>query len=368
MENTMNIDEFAKALKDKLFEINPDMADTHTVNINEVTKNNGTVLHGLTIQEEGGNIAPTIYVDQAFDSYKNGESIDVLANGILNTYEEHKPPQSISVDFFTDFDQAKERLTMKVINAEKNAEMLDGMPHFAFGDLAAIFQVQVESNEFGNAVITVKDEHMDMWGVDVSTLMEYAKANMEEKQPIRIQSMMEVLAEMMGTTPEEMMNMEQPPMYVMSNESKVNGAAAMVFTDKIDEFAQQHDANIFILPSSVHEILLLVDNGEMDVANLESMVREVNATQVAPEEVLSDNVYFYDKDEKMLYVAETKEPCVLKASEKKDPAKDSVKKAEKKPEAKDAGSIKDKLTEGKDKSAALPKMEDKKPTKGQELA
>lgn len=355
--NDMTINDFADAVMEHLFDERPDMADTHTADLNEVTKNNGMLLHGITIKEEGENVAPTIYLEKFFDEFQDGASLSEITDKIIGVYEEHKAPQSISVDFFTDFEQAKDRLAMKIVNGEKNADMLKGMPHFKFGDLAAIFQVQVNANEYGNAVITVKDEHMKMWGVDSQTLMDHAKANMEEKQPVRIQSMMEVLSEMMGGMPDGMLpEGDGPQMYVMSNETKINGAAAMVFTEKLDEFASEHNANIFILPSSVHEILLIPDNGNMRVSELEAMVRDVNETQVAPDEVLSDNVYFYDKDVKSLYIAATNEPCVLESDGKDFSKPEKAKKAEKAERPREAGSIKEKLAEGKEKSANLPEI------------
>lgn len=366
MNEISNVKDFAQHLKEHLLDNYPDLAETTVVDVTEVTKNNGTVLQGLTIRDENVNIAPTIYVNDAYENFLKGESMDDIVAGIVNTYESHKAPQNISVEFFTDFDQVKDRLAMKVINGDKNAEMLEGCPHFKFGDLAAIFQVQVESNEFGNATITVKNEHMEMWGVDAQTLMDLARENMEEKQPVRIQSMLEVLQGMMGGEfPEDMMGMPEPAMYVMTNETKINGAAAMIFTDKLQEFAEQHDTNFFILPSSIHEILLVPENGDMDVKGLTDMVREVNDTQVSPEEVLSYNVYFYDKDEKQLMLAETKEPMELK-----DPSKDKKAPEKKAPEKSEAKSIKDKLNEGKAKVAAK-ESEPKAPktkTKDQELS
>ena len=361
--NDMSIKDFVDTVKEHLFDDRPDMAETHRVDVNEVLKNNGMLLHGLTIREEGESIAPTIYLEKFFDEFKEGSPLSEIADRIIGVYEDHRSPQNIAVGFFTDFEQCKDRLAMKVVNADKNTEMLAGMPHYKFGDLAAIFQVQVDSNEFGNAVITVKDEHMKMWGVDTKTLMEYAKANMEEKQPVRIQSMMEVLSEMMGGMPDEMLpGGDSPQMYVMSNETKINGAAAMIFTEKLDEFAQNHGANLFILPSSVHEILLIPDNGNMSVPELEAMVRDVNATQVAPDEVLSDNVYLYDKDAKSLYIAATNEPCVLESDGKDFSKPDKEVKAEKVKAAKEdkplreAGSIKEKLAEGKEKASKTPEI------------
>ena len=305
------VKEFANYVAEHLFDAREDLADNKVV-VNEVVKNNGMVLQGLTIKSESSNIAPTIYVNDFYNRYMDGLSVDEVISRIVAIFVDHRVPENISVDFFTDFEQVKDRLAMKVINAEKNVELLAACPHFIMGDLAAIFQVQVDSNEFGNAVITVKNEHSNMWGVDAQTLMNLARENMEEKQPVRIQSMLEVLRDMMGgDMPDEMLSGPEPAMYVMSNESKVNGAAAMVFTDKLQEFAELHETNFFILPSSIHETLLVPDNGEMDVEQLTNMVREVNDTQVAPDEILSYTVYYYDRDAQALMFAENKEVITI---------------------------------------------------------
>ncbi len=353
MDRNMTLNEFVEAVKEHIFDGRPEMAENHTVDVSKVTKNNGRVMNGLTIREADTNISPTIYLERYYDDFLNGASLSDITDELLEVYEENIVPQNISIDFFTDFEKAKDRIAMKVINAEKNADSLMSMPHYKFGDLAAIFQVQVDSSEFGNAVVSVRDEHMSMWGVSTETLFEYAKANMEERHPIRIQSMLEVLRDLMGgDVPEGIAPTEGPQMYVMTNENKFNGAAAMIFTDKLETFAEEHGSNIYIIPSSIHECILLPDTGDMDVDQLETMVREVNGTQVPPEEVLSDNVYFYDKDVKTIYIAKSNEPCVLECD-----GKDFSK--ERKPIASDeksreSMSIKDMISEGKDKSMSMP--------------
>lgn len=297
-----NVKEFATYVAERIEDVTGCQAEVH-----EVTKNNGNRLTGVTVREDGCNIAPTIYVNDGFAEYLEGTSIDELIERYLDAYENSKISTDFAVDFFTDFEQAKERLTMKLVNADLNAELLTEVPHCLVGDLAILFQVQVEATELGNATITVRNEHKDMWKVDTATLFDYAKQNMLEKQPIRIQSIIEVLADMMGgDIPAEMLATE-PQMFVMSNETKVNAASGMIFTEKLQEFAELHGCNMFILPSSIHELLLVPDNGSMDVDSLAQMVHEVNSTQVAPEEVLSDNVYYYDKDARVLMIAESKE-------------------------------------------------------------
>ena len=365
MENTkMTMEEFSSYIKDHIFDDASGNYEGVSAELQDVTKNNGMELHGLVIKDEASKIAPTIYLEGSYEKYKNGMDVGEIMADIRDVYDTHRSPQNLAVDFFTDFDQAKDRLAMKIVNYDKNKEMLENLPHFKYGDLAAIFQVQVDANEFGNAVITVRNEHMNMWGTNPTEMMEAAKANMEEKAPMNIRSMMDVMADMMGMSREDMeeMGADSMPMYVMTNETKINGAAAMIFTDKLQEFAESHDCNMFILPSSIHEVLLIPEDAGMDVESLKAMVSEVNANEVAPEEVLSDNVYFYDKDAKQLMIAETKEPLVLKEAGKEVVSKQ-------KEMADRPKTIKDKLADGKAKVAeksAEPKLPKDK-SKGQEI-
>ena len=290
-------------------------------------------------------------LENAFEQYKDGDDLSEIMADIRTSYEVHKEPKGIDVDFMSDFKQVAERLSIKVINYEMNRDFLEGTPHFKYGDLAAIFQVQMNMEAYGTMTATVKNEQLNMWGVTPATLLAEATKNMEEKQPPHITSMFEVLKELMGMD----MDMDfpdlpgaKPEMYVMSNESKMNGAAGIIFTDKLQEFAEEHGSDVFIIPSSVHELILVPAVGEMSARDIKEMVRDVNDTQLDVQDRLSYNVYLYSKEEKQLMIADTKEPLKLE-----EPGKKQDKEKPK--------SIKDRLEEGKAKSAA--KAAEPKPAK-----
>lgn len=301
-----DLKEFATYVAQHLFDAEPELAENLKVEIHEVVKNNGKVLTGITVREKGYNIAPTIYVNDAFEKYHNGTDLEKIVDEFLEAYKTSRIQEDFAMDFFTDFEQAKKRLSMKLVNAEKNSKLLEDLPYCQLGDLAIIFQVQANMKQYGTATITVRNEHVQLWNVTTDVLFDYAKQNMEENQPVRIQSMFEVLKGMFGDMPEEVIE-NSIPMYVLSNESMVNAASGMIFTEKLKEFADLKEANLYILPSSVHEVLLIPDNGNVETERLEEMVYEVNNTQVAPEEVLSDRVYYFDRFENALMYADTKE-------------------------------------------------------------
>ncbi|MGB4661427.1 MAG: DUF5688 family protein [Mobilitalea sp.] len=315
-KQTMNFKDFVDYIKDHIFDQSPEKKDGYKIAVNEVKKNNGLVLNGMTIMEENTNIAPTIYMESFYDEFKNGKSMESCIGDILKVYEQNKIDERIGIDFFTDFEKVQDKLSLKLVNAEKNAEMLKDMPHFECGDLSAYFQVLLQTTEFGNASISIHENHMQSWGVTPDVLMEKAMANMETLTPLKIQSMEDIMMEMMGSgeLPENFIDADEirPGMYVISNDAKVNGAVAILNTEVLVNFAEAAGTGLYILPSSIHECILLPDDGTLDLMALKDMVKEVNETQVSMEERLSDNVYFFDKDEKQLMIAETKEPMQLK--------------------------------------------------------
>lgn len=307
-----NVREFAEYVKEHLFDAKPEMVKSHEVTINEVVKNNGLVLTGLVVKEKGINIAPNIYLNDGFNKYENGADVEELISSYLITYENSKLSKDFSVEFFMDFEQVKDRLTLKLINAERNKEMLKECPHLLMEDLAVIFQVRVDTFECGNATITVKKEHAKMWKVGTASLLTYAKLNMEEKETFHISSMLEVLAGMMGMTVEEAVEMGgDMPMYVMSNESKINGACGLIFTEMLQNFADKHNKNLIICPSSIHELVIILDEGSVDAQSVVETVRAINESEVSPEEVLSDNAYYYDRKAQQLQLIDTREPLEI---------------------------------------------------------
>ena len=285
-------------------------AEGYTVKVQEVQKNNGLVLNGLTIQKTGVNIAPTIYLDSYYEDYRNGRTMQSIVNAVSAVYEQNKVENSFSVDMLTDFDAVKNKICFKLINAEKNQELLKDIPYVPFMDLAVVFYILIDQSVDGNATALVRNGMMQVWGnPDVDELYELAKMNTQRLFRGHVASMMEVMsgiiAENDNVDPElvnaffsmDVYEDNFMPMFVATNTKKLNGAGVILYDGLLAKFAEKVGGDFFILPSSIHETILLPANGDMDAEYLIRMVKEVNATEVSPEEVLSDSVYKYIVDE-----------------------------------------------------------------------
>ena len=285
------------------------------VTINNVMKNNGLTLHGVVVHPEGQCVAPTIYLEGFFKQYEGGADLDSVMDKIAGTISEHlNTPEEFSdvAQMYSNYDAVKDKIVMAVVNTAKNRELLSQVPHTEREDLSLIYKVVVGTGADGIGSITIRNEHMEQWGVTVDEIHEMAMKNTREILPVTVQTMTEVMREMFGSDgmPEEMAEMmfsDMPlnqQMFIISNKSKVNGAASMFYEDTLSELADKIGTSLYILPSSVHEVIAVsTDMGTPEA--LAGMVREVNGGQVAPEEQLSDHVYKFDAKAKIFSLADT---------------------------------------------------------------
>lgn len=280
--------------------------DCYKVRLNDVRKNNGVVLRGLTVTQDDSNISPTIYLNHYYEEYINGRATLVnVVNDVMDTYHKNKVNQSVDMKYFLNYESVKHRIVYKLINTEKNKELLEDIPHMDFLDLSIVFQCLVAQEDLGTASILIHNVHMKLWDVSVETLYQAAKENTQRLQKYEIKSMADVLCEIMNSeNPEEFDYNEcksefsdHVPMYVLSNRSRVEGAACMLYPDLIQDFANVIGSSFYIIPSSIHELLLLPTEHTDESKEIKKMIREINDTQVKTEEILSYSLYLYDKEE-----------------------------------------------------------------------
>lgn len=284
------------------------------VTIQEIIKNNDTHLDGLTILSNQLNISPTIYLNYYFKQYLNGKPMDDIYRDILSLYEENKPSGNIDISFFTDYEQVKTHIVFKLINYERNKVLLEKVPHMKFLDLAIIFNCLVEADEKGSATILIYNQHLAFWNITKEDLYVLAMKNTPALLAYDLRDMSDVLMELMkgstcsstGSDSTELnpvaFDFEENdfenaiPMYVLSNKHKLNGSCCILYQDLLHSFSTKLDCDLYILPSSVHEVLLIPAYRSDSFEELSAIVREVNATQLSREEVLSDHVYFYSRE------------------------------------------------------------------------
>ena len=273
------------------------------ITINHVIKNNGCEMDGLVIMEKGKDIAPTIYLDSFYELYTNGENIKNIIRQIEVIYEQNKNNVTFDVNILKHFDTIKDKIVYKVVNYRSNEKLLEQVPHKRILDLAVVFYCLLD-NEYGrSATALIYNNNLKNWNVTIDDVYKAALKNTPDLLHSKISSMA-ALFEKCGVNVDgeevDLKDYVPSDMYVLTNESKLNGAACILYENVLYDFAQKLGADLYILPSSVHEVILLPKLSMFEKDELVNMVKEVNTEGVAADEVLSDHVYKYNRTERLI--------------------------------------------------------------------
>lgn len=289
-----------------------------------VRKNNGVMLEGISITRANVNIAPTIYLNDFYREYGRGKSLSSIIRQIADIYEATKLQKNMDLEFFLDYEQVRTKLIYRLVNYDKNREWLEEIPHIPYLDMALTFQCLMLQDDMGNATIQITKEHCRIWNVDESELYRQAKNNTEKYLRPTITGMEEVVRDMITESlrgelkqsrlaaddsqeaqlAEQLagqmlhtfqLGQEEQQMFVLSNHIRMHGAAVLLYSHVLKRFAEEKRQNFYILPSSVHEVILIPDSGKENPVKLRDMVQEVNMAEVDSQEQLSDSVYYYDR-------------------------------------------------------------------------
>lgn len=262
------------------------------VNLAQVLKNNRSSIDTMTILNGKSNVSPAIYMDRYYQNYLDGDSIETIAEQIEDFHRKNAKEQSYDLSYYTDYDQVRGHLVCRLVNYEKNQEMMLCVPHRRFLDLAVIYYYKMEDDTFGDASILVKNEHLEMWDADPEEIDDAAMSNTARLMPYECIYIADMIRDMTGVQIEEACG-GQIPMYVLTNIEKCFGAAVLLYPAVLEAVGARLGGDFFVLPSSVHECMLVPVAEDLDPGELRKIVCEINEECVAPEEVLGDTVYRY---------------------------------------------------------------------------
>lgn len=294
-EGKLEYQEFISAVRDRFLE---KLGREAVVRVGTVEKINGIILDSVSVMENGVNISPALYMNSFYEEYEDGESFDAVFERIWDIYRRYRKSSCADVSFLYDYSKVRGRIIRRVVCTEKNSHLLESVPHREFLDLSLIYYYFTECREYGSAAVLIKNDLMRMWHVTPEELDAQSVLNMKELLPWEFISMKQLIE---GFTEAE--DDDFVPLYVLSNVRRCFGAAWMADQEVLRSIADIIRKDYYILPSSVHECLILPAHADADAQSLRDMVYEINRSQVEPEEVLSDNVYYYSIKDGALGIA-----------------------------------------------------------------
>lgn len=288
----MNYQEFLTTIKSQLTQR---IQENVKLEIHPVMKNNGRRCDGLIIMQPDLNVSPTIYLQPYYHRYLEGVCMEDIYEDILSSYRSHLPKKNFDTSTFTDYSKASSHIVMRLVNYKKNEELLQDVPYYRFQDLAIIFYCMIHADYSNQANILIHNHHLGLWNVTMDDLRQVAAKNTPLLLPPEFLSMQTLLDEYhMGDC--------ELPMYIMSNKYRTNGATVLLYEQMLQQTADLFQKNLIILPSSIHEIILIpvVSADAKKLTEFTQMVQEVNESQLADDEILSDHAYYFNRKTGMI--------------------------------------------------------------------
>lgn len=276
-------------------ELKRELGEQYSVDVEKVTKNNGMQLTGIIVRNVCEEVSPCIYAEPLFKYYS--DKVETMDEIIQHVKEVHIAEKRLEVDLekLIDYSSVKEKLFVTVVNYEANKEMLSETPHMKIVDLAVVYRVHMGRQEGVYSSIKVNNTLLSGWGVPLDQLHKDAVENTVNLFPVRFARLIDVLGltDVIDETEED----ASAALHMLSNVAGVHGSAVLTYPGLLKRIAESfNEREFFILPSSIHELLVLAQTGNYKLKDLIDMVREVNSNVVATEDILSDNVYLYDAD------------------------------------------------------------------------
>jgi hypothetical protein len=285
----MSYEAFLQQIKN---EITKQVSKSNQVTLNTVMKNNDCKLDAISIVDPNETVTPNIYLNQYYEQYQSGRDLSSIAELIIKLSKDRTIPENEVIPDISDFNSIAHLITYRLVNWEKNLERLRTMPYQDYEDLVKIYYIVINSDSYGISSIPITDTLMEKWfGVFINQINECANRNTPALFPATIRNMNDVIRDMIfknmsdksleGISQDDyneiinMINTNQKSheMYVLSKNRGINGASTLLYPKVLHDFATSINKDFYILPSSIHECILVPDNGKMNKAALNNAKR-----------------------------------------------------------------------------------------------
>ncbi|MBA4700967.1 MAG: hypothetical protein H2212_16205 [Ruminococcus sp.] len=303
----MKYQEFLYAVEE---ELNKKLKEGVKASVYTAQKNNGREKKGILFQTKELSASPAIYLEGLYTRLQKGEQMDRLVQEILDFYETVGGEEVWDYSQLKEYDKIQDKIIFKLIHTDKNKKMLECIPFVEVLDLSIVFYVLLEMDKTGTATIQISNEHLKIWEVSKEEVYDVALKNAANLLPAEFFTMQYAIERMLEAASGEDENLlnqmgeeKEDVMYVLTNSLRNYGAACLFYPHVLDMIGEMLKEDFFILPSSIHEVIIVPESKGLDTGEMNEMVIEINETQVAPEEVLSNHVYFYKRKGKKLMLS-----------------------------------------------------------------
>lgn len=304
----MNYEQFKKTVKENFMNYMPDKFKDMEPLISQVEKVNST-FDAIGVKGDNTSAFPTIYINDMYKVYQNGTDLETILTSacdvIARAYDE-----SLGINVKDILANASDNIFFMLINTEQNQSLLNSVPHRSFHDLSITYRIMVKFDKNGLQAIPITNGLAAKLKMTEEQLFKCAENNTQRLFPPTVKTMSDAMRKVfisMGMS-EDFINKvldrmsPEPNTWVISNTSCINGASSILYENELHELAEKMESDLYILPSSIHEVVVI--SAEMgNPEELAQMMAEVNVSEVPLEDRLSNQVYHYDRNLRILTIA-----------------------------------------------------------------
>lgn len=291
MALAMNV--FKRSIEENIQDYLPEEYENAEISFKEVCKNNEQ-LTGIIVKLPDIQAVPVIYINEFYNDFINGKDMEDIFNEIAENIQEAYRQAPYNMDF--NINDYADNISMSLVNAKNNREMIANMPHRMVNDLAVIYRVNLPDIDGTKASAAVTYEIMKYLGYETrEQLEEQAVKYMKENDPPVVKTMREMLIEIDPSFADFLPEEAENPMYVITNRSKCNGAISVLDKETMDSLVDLIGSELIIFPSSVNE-MIAVPKDMVEGKEALNLVKQVNETAVEDKDKLADSVYSYSKE------------------------------------------------------------------------
>lgn len=303
--------EFTKEVEKNILTYLPEEYENAEICVEEVRKLNGSY-PSLVVRKVGCTVAPCVDLTQLYGMIETGANMETvlrIASSIIQT----KEPANLNVGGLNEYEKIKNKLFIRIHNVSGNERVLSNAPHRKICDLAVTYHIliDVDDDEMGSTLIT--NELLTQYGVSAEKLHDDALKNSMQILPARVEPLEKIINRMLGldgsvapeTFDEQLQEdgFDQELMVVLTNEKRINGAAAILYPGILKKIAERMGSDFYIIPSSVHETILLRMDDSVSVEELRKLIYSINRSEVQEKDRLADSAYRYCRESGKITIA-----------------------------------------------------------------
>lgn len=263
----------------------------------EPIKKTNIIKEGLKFSGNNLTISPVIYVDDLYKSYTCDNDINKIMDRIVNYLSQHIDSTKEIQDIVSKIDKemVKDNVFIQVINTTKNIEKLKELVSRKFLDLSIIYRVRIKTSDKGIISLAINNSFMEYYGFKESDLYNLAFINTKKMFPFQCSIALDILSNFVDIS-EIDDSVVNDDMLVLSNSLSNLGAHVILYQDELLSIANKFNSDFYIIPSSIHELLVKPLSSINNPDELKFIISKVNATTIPADEFLSNNLYLFSKD------------------------------------------------------------------------